>query len=125
MNGRLPSNLDYLSQGSPPSSGVADSVIRTVISTGNDALNVLFEAASRDRNSMLNDSESPASERVSHQIQPLKTNPNTTQADIPNPSPEVLGTWESCRFVTMGWLSAKDAVLYIDLYVIAFPSPLM
>lgn len=112
-----PSNLDHLQRGSP-SSGVADSVIRTVVSTGNDALNILFEAASHERDAILNGYNSPVNDRMSQQTGSLETSPNNTLADIPDPRPEVLRIWGNCRFVTMGWLTAKDAVVYLDLYLL-------
>ena len=42
-------------------------------------------------------------------------------AEIPlsQPEPSILRLWESFRFVRMGWLTAKEAVSYIDLYVLA------
>lgn len=32
--------------------------------------------------------------------------------------PEVIAVWDSCRFVKMGWFSSREAVTYIDLYVL-------
>lgn len=34
-----------------------------------------------------------------------------------NISTDVLETWKAYRFVTTGWLSAQEAVTYVDLYV--------
>ena len=115
---RLPSNLDHFQHESPSSSGVADSVIRTVVSTGNDALNILFEAASRDPNPIANGTGTYVHERIPQQMSSIGTSPSDASSGIPSPGSEVLKTWETCRFVTMGWLTAKDAVMYIDLYVL-------
>ena len=133
------SSSSFQQQRSPASaSGLAPSVLRTVISSGNDALNILFEAASHDATNHTFDSN--PTDGPSHQRPPTwatSTPPVETHTsdDTPvtvslrshhdalpqpmnflPPSAELLRLWGACRFVTMGWVTAKDAILYIDLY---------
>ncbi|KAL4739441.1 hypothetical protein BDV11DRAFT_205163 [Aspergillus similis] len=114
-------------------STLENSMMRTVVSSGNDALNILFEAAahsqeadlaevrmgSRDTSRAVNgmSHESAFSQMhsavstgiFSRAIRPVK---------ISNASKEVLGIWEACRFVMMGWFTSREAVTLIDLIVI-------
>jgi hypothetical protein len=103
--------------------------MRTVVTSGNDALNILFEAATaQEENSPGNSSESPAGppsvgpsthdrtpgnygsafESVTRVIRPVRLS-DATQ--------DTLNVWEACRFVKMGWFTAREAVTFIDLCV--------
>ncbi|KAF2119028.1 hypothetical protein BDV96DRAFT_369743 [Lophiotrema nucula] len=96
-------------------------VMRTVVSSGNDALNLLFEAA--HHRDAIDAQEQSAS-------QPYETPQSRTTIQDPSspftfraqpvqmsqPSPETLKVWTSCRFVQMGWFSAHEAVTYVDLF---------
>lgn len=92
-------------------------MIRTVVSHGNDALNLLFEAATQDsRASHQSDiprhaAFDPAGDHVT------STSPALSRAPDQGPSaaPDVLELWRCSRYVRMGWLSAEEAILYIDL----------
>ncbi|KAJ6160200.1 hypothetical protein N7497_004737 [Penicillium chrysogenum] len=109
-------------------STLASSMMRTVVTSGNDALNILFEAATaQEDNSPGNSSESPAGppsigpsthdrtpgnydsafEPVTRVIHPVKLS-DATQ--------DTLNVWEACRFVKMGWFTAREAVTFIDLF---------
>ncbi|KAL2702931.1 hypothetical protein AAEP93_007229 [Penicillium crustosum] len=109
-------------------STLASSMMRTVVSSGNDALNILFEAATaQEDNSPDTSSESLAEppsagpstqdrtpgnhdfafESVARVIHPVKLS-DATQ--------DTLNVWEACRFVKMGWFSAREAVTFIDLF---------
>jgi hypothetical protein len=115
-------------QRSPASaSGLAPSMLHTVISSGNDALNILFEAASHDATNPIVDSnptdgpsplvETHASDGTPGTVSLRSHHDALPQPmDFPPPSAELLRLWGACRFVTMGWVTAKDAILYIDLY---------
>ena len=107
-------------------------MMRTVVASGNDALNILFEAATAhqddnpigdsstplgtaSRNGDLNAKErstprhfeSPAAfESVTRSICPVQ---------ISEVTQETLQVWEACRFVRMGWFTAREAVTFIDL----------
>lgn len=100
--------------------------MRTVVASGNDALNILFEAATaQEDNSPDNSPESLAGppsagpstlgrtpgtydsafEPVARVIHPVKLS-DATQ--------DTLNVWEACRFVKMGWFTAREAVTFID-----------
>lgn len=107
--------------------------MRTVVSNGHDALNLLFEAANQEGQS---DSQSPSS-RHPHGAgrTPLSSVGNLSAAactsspavSVPmsmnvtsggaasDPKTDVLEIWGAFRFVRMGWLSAQEAVTFVDL----------
>ncbi|KAI9371611.1 hypothetical protein BJX61DRAFT_543489 [Aspergillus egyptiacus] len=102
-----------------------NSMMRTVVSSGNDALNILFEAAAHSEEAGL------AEQATQTQITPNYTShshesplltvlqgvPKATRpVEISYASNEVLATWESCRFVMMGWFTSREAVTLIDLF---------
>lgn len=116
-----------------PSGLLADSVMRTVVSNGHDALNLLFEAANQEGHS---DSQSPGSRyphgagRTPHSStghysaaactsSPAGSVPvsmNVAPSSMaPDPRTDVLEVWSAFRFVRMGWLSAQEAVNFVDL----------
>ncbi|KAL4769544.1 hypothetical protein BDW60DRAFT_224782 [Aspergillus nidulans var. acristatus] len=114
-------------------STLENSMMRTVVSSGNDALNILFEAAahsqeadlaearmdSRDSSRAVNgmsyeNAFSQMHSAVSAGIFSRAIRP----VEISNASKEVLSTWETCRFVMMGWFTSREAVTLIDLIVI-------
>lgn len=118
----------------PASSGLlADSMMRTVVSNGHDALNLLFEAANQEGHS---DSQSPGSRYphgagctphsstghysaaagTSSPAGSVPLNMNVAPSGMTsNPKTDVLEVWSAFRFVRMGWLSAKEAVNFVDL----------
>ena len=104
-----------------PTSGMSSAVIRTVVSSGNDALNILFEAASRDRGGLLHETDVFANHNTPRAMGSQGAEPGQSPDDaqlrlgLSSPSDEVLGMWMSCRFVTMGWLTAREAVILLDL----------
>ncbi|KAL5121458.1 hypothetical protein ACEQ8H_000530 [Pleosporales sp. CAS-2024a] len=116
-----PAHLRRVSSTQPD---LAHSVMRTVVSSGSDALNLLFEAANH-RDAMDNQEQSgsqayetprsgatgfdgvPSSPFHTFKAQPVQ---------MSTPSPETLKVWTSCRFVQMGWFSAHEAVTYVDLF---------
>lgn len=115
---------------------LTDNVIQTLVTKPNDALTLLFEAAGREELSALN-SRQPSSERnlddAAHvgaastrgygSNGPSPANayatPRSTKASmiesLPTPPAEIVELWKRSRFVRQGWLSATQAVLYIDL----------
>ncbi|KAI2726285.1 transcriptional regulator family: Fungal Specific TF [Penicillium roqueforti] len=109
-------------------STLASSMMRTVVTSGNDALNILFEAATaQEDHSPDTGSESLAGppstgpstqgrtpgnydsafESVARIIRPVKLS-DATQ--------DTLNVWEACRFVKMGWFTAREAVTFVDLF---------
>jgi len=83
---------------------LAQSVMKTVVSNGNDALNILFQAAGHEQN------------RLQAENATDKTTPRTAvSAETSPPGSDIYKLWRSSRFVKMGWLSAEEVVAYIDL----------
>ncbi|PVI08610.1 hypothetical protein DM02DRAFT_510378 [Periconia macrospinosa] len=113
-----------LRRGSTSQPDLAHSVMRTVVSSGNDALNLLFEAA-HHRDAIENQEQANSQPYETPQSgssaygQDVPTSPFTFKAQpvqMSQPSPEILKVWTSCRFVQMGWFSAHEAVTYVDLF---------
>ncbi|KAF2443636.1 C6 transcription factor-like protein [Karstenula rhodostoma CBS 690.94] len=113
-----PAHLRRVSTSQPD---LSHSVMRTVVSSGSDALNLLFEAA-HHRDALENQA------RVESQAQDTPrsagpdgqpSSPFTFKAQpvqMSQPSQETLRVWTTCRFVQMGWFSAHEAVTYVDLF---------
>lgn len=122
---------------STPSLG--NSMMRTVVSSGNDALNILFEAAaahSRGNGMAGPDAQpgnNPSESRATRSENPWACGNSAAPShvatrtvypvEISQASKEVLEVWEACRFVKMGWFTSREAVTLIDLLV--QPSTLM
>jgi hypothetical protein len=101
--------------------------MRNVVSSGNDALNLLFEAAAHT-NSKSNDmtpTRQPAVEpdhgmsKVHYQSLPQAIATGTSPAapppvEISRSDPSLFGVWESFRLVKLGWFTAKEAVTFVD-----------
>lgn len=66
-------------------------------------MNILFEAALQESNDL--------SRNISATDNPRSVAPEPTNADV-------LRIWNACRFVRMGWFSAQEAVVLINLQVI-------
>ncbi|KAJ5550063.1 hypothetical protein N7535_001994 [Penicillium sp. DV-2018c] len=113
-------------------STLANSMMRTVVASGNDALNILFEAATaQEDNHAETSSESIAGPPSAGPSTHVRTPGNYESAFDPvarvvHPvqlsaaSQDTLNVWEACRFVKMGWFSAREAVTFIDLCVTSF-----
>lgn len=105
-------------------------MMRTVVSSGNDALNILFEAAavhSRENEMIESGLQSRNAQSRSHRsrqsigsgdvnaISPEALAKAVKPVQLSHASREVLAIWETCRFVRMGWFSSREAVTFIDL----------
>lgn len=105
--------------------------MRTVVASGNDALNILFEAATAQDDTPSTD-ESPPTEtgpRSGGSIGKERVTPGNFESpaafesvprvvhavDLSNPPQDTLNVWDACRFVKMGWFTAKEAVTFVDL----------
>lgn len=118
------------------STNIGDSVLRKVVTNGKDALNLLFEAARKDTsqefcNDRVHSSTSELDlDREMKQPSSLSAvaastaspSRSTLYGAIPAPcamsvnlSNGVVDTWKAYRFVTTGWMSAQEAVTYVDL----------
>lgn len=105
-------------------------MMRTVVSSGNDALNILFEAAAahsqedscNDQDAQARRSQLPVhsnegngSDREQRSMTGVEVAPKVIYpVELSDASREVLNVWEGCRFVKMGWFTAREAVTYID-----------
>lgn len=108
-------------------SSLSSSMMRTVVASGNDALNILFEAATAQE-------ENPADTSSESLAGPPSAGPNTQDrtprnydtafdpvtrviypVQLSDASRDTLNVWEACRFVKMGWFTAREAVTLIDL----------
>lgn len=105
-------------------------MMRTVVSSGNDALNILFEAAAaahnqddgseqdaRQRGQSLAgmDTENGPSLDGRHSTTGTEVIPKIVRpVELSNASREILNVWEACRFVKMGWFTSVEAVTFID-----------
>ncbi|GAB1195013.1 hypothetical protein APSETT444_004265 [Aspergillus pseudonomiae] len=113
-------------------STLANSMMRTVVSSGNDALNILFEAAaahSKEHGNGLSESSTPSrnarsstgrsnnyDNSLNQSIVPPEVLAKAAQpVEISQASKDVLSVWGACRFVRMGWFTAREAVTFIDL----------
>ncbi|KAG0158155.1 hypothetical protein PDIDSM_5668 [Penicillium digitatum] len=112
-------------------STLASSMMRTVVSSGNDALNILFEAATaQEEISLEARSESlagPPSAGPSTQDRQDRTPGNNESAfesmarvtrpvKLSDATQDTLNVWEACRFVKMGLFTAREAVTFTDLF---------
>ena len=96
--------------------GLDDSVMRTVVSRGNEALDILFEAAAhQERNSVSNAQSGQSAIPPPPQTLPVAAI-GKQAAILSSASADMLELWSSCRFVRQGWLSAQEAITYIDLF---------
>jgi hypothetical protein len=106
-------------------------MMRTVVASGNDALNILFEAATaQEDNHADTSSESIAGPPSAGPSNHDRTPGNYESAFDPvarvvRPvqlsavAQDTLNVWEACRFVKMGWFTAREAVTFVDLCVIS------
>ena len=105
-------------------SALEDSVMRTTISSGNDALNILFEAAAaqearadsvRDPSVSLEDN--PMEVAMVQRTLPSVLDPRKVlTVGLTRASSETLRLWTACRFVRQGWMTAEEAVTYVDMF---------
>jgi hypothetical protein len=103
--------------------GVTESMMRTVVSNGEDALNLLFEAAHQrtdaasNHGSLETDIAGPngASTISANTASPALSTPFSQPAMSTNLSTEALDCWKAYRFTKMGWFSSEEAITYVDL----------
>lgn len=107
-------------------------MMRTVVASGNDALNILFEAATAQDQEDTTSNEVDTPLRAGSKSSGPNGKARSTPRDFESPNfepppknvgpvtisvvaPETLSVWEACRFVKMGWFTAREAVTFIDL----------
>lgn len=115
---------------------LTDNVIQTLVSKPNDTLSLLFEAAERQETSAMTTRQpSPrlGAETTKNQALHGQNFPKNDQyppsgtlpmsrstimspgVTLASPSAETISIWESYPFVRKGWLTAREAISYIDL----------
>ncbi|RDW66595.1 hypothetical protein BP5796_09344 [Coleophoma crateriformis] len=109
-----------------------NSVMRTMITSSNDALGLLFQAAEQPNQAIgTGQSESSTSGIHKNTISMQHHTPHSAVSigaisspiipeTLSDASLEVLRLWNRCRFVKQGWFSAREAVTYVD-----FLSPIL
>ncbi|WZH44190.1 uncharacterized protein QYS62_005208 [Fusarium acuminatum] len=103
---------------------LTDSVMRTLVSNGKDALQLLFQPAIEQskKDGTTPGNLQPASRHALHHagetLTPKTTSSVRTSRPIRlSPAPaNTLTIWRSFRFVKMGWFTAEEAVAYVDLF---------
>ncbi|VUC27066.1 unnamed protein product [Clonostachys rosea] len=98
---------------------VSNSVMRTMISSGNDALEALFEPVRQTHQVEQNTSWEHESSGDTLPL-PMAATPHGSETSRrlkgPNSSSSVLEMWNACRFVKQGWFSAEEAVFLVDMF---------
>lgn len=95
---------------------LTDTMMTTVVSNGNDALNLLFEAAQSDENGKNSARVGLSKDQDSTRQLASPRSPalGASTGSLPELSAELLDTWNAYRFVRMGWLSAEEVVWLLD-----------
>ncbi|KFZ17360.1 hypothetical protein V501_01762 [Pseudogymnoascus sp. VKM F-4519 (FW-2642)] len=111
---------------------LSNRVMRTVVSSSNDALGLLFEAVEQEQNGSFsgglqaletNTNGSHASQHPAQHISPHSAMSTASkpgpihQDELSSATPEILRLWNRCRFVKQGWFTAREAITYIDLFL--------
>lgn len=104
--------------------------MRTIVASSNDALGLLFKAveqpnSSDDQDDLHQDqynlnfnggnTEQTNRESIQHSTPYSTTSDPSTLGHLSLVPHEVLQLWNRCRFVKQGWLSAREAVTFVDL----------
>ncbi|GFG16146.1 transcriptional activator ARO80 [Aspergillus udagawae] len=96
--------------GKRPADGVLNTVLREKVTSGNDALKILFDAA-------VEQVQAPVLSGAETDETPQQQSLASTNLKIDCISKtDVLEIWSGCRFVKMGWFTAREALLYVDLF---------
>jgi hypothetical protein len=95
------------------------SMITTALSNGNDALNLLFEAAQNEERDINNPHLGSSAQPASVQLPDSPSLPAVESSidRLPELPMELLDTWNAYRFVRMRWLSAEEIVWLLDMCV--------
>ncbi|UPK89181.1 hypothetical protein LCI18_000116 [Fusarium solani-melongenae] len=102
--------------GAPGESDVAQQVaLSACISNDGDTMRVL-QRSSRHQEEIerRNEWEMPGGSHSPRICSPCPTGPFVWE--LSNPSSDLLKLWNSFRFVRVGWLTAREAISYIDLF---------
>ena len=99
--------------------GLADTVVRTLVSNGNDTLKLLFRAAEQtySEDPQYTTSDSHASQPGDFTTPGRRSSISTEPVQRSQAAPEVLALWNAFRFAKMGWFTAQEAITLVDLSV--------
>ncbi|KAI9035833.1 MFS transporter [Aspergillus affinis] len=89
--------------------GMLAAGLNRIVSSGNDALGILFQAAAQEVDS------TPRSHGTTRHHSSHAGYGDLDRLQYP-PSTEVLRIWDACRFVKMGWFTAYEAFTLVDLF---------
>ena len=114
--------------------GLTDTVMRTLVSTGNDALDLLFRAAGHREEAQDThtthltfggiSSGSPTAagygtpgvlSSMSTAMEKRQQETRMMMAQVSKVPPSTMDVWTAFRFVKMGWFTAQEALTYMDL----------
>lgn len=108
---RLTNALPPIDHVSPATvTSLSDRMVSTVMTNSTEALDLLFNTSQPEqgRHAQVNASPEP---RISHS----STGVGFVIISLSEPADEVLDIWDKFRFVRQGWITAQEAVTYIDL----------
>ena len=94
-------------------------VMQTVVTSSNDAVGILFRAAGQEDS---DGSEEVIPDRPLHHLNgsEFSTSPTNTHSPAMTTSgqisDDILDIWDQHRFVRQGWFTAREAVIYVELY---------
>ncbi|KAL2837959.1 hypothetical protein BJY01DRAFT_39035 [Aspergillus pseudoustus] len=100
---------NHADEAAPPTSStlrnsgcISTTVLQKHVASGNDAFDILFDAAAQTKSSGPDGRQGTVSEPAASPFHARSEN--------------VLAIWEGCRFVKMGWFTAEEALLYTDWF---------
>lgn len=90
--------------------------MRTVISRNEDAMRLLAQSGQPNSGQTnITSAEHFGSSPVLDSTMNAHRRTWPDELPLSQPEPDILRLWESFRFVRMGWLTAAEAVTYVDL----------
>jgi hypothetical protein len=128
-----PATIGQLQEQSPLSD-LTDRVTHTVVSNQADAINLLFEAAEVFHKNDASVGHEPGDPEPT-EIRPVANSVHGESFHSPGcsrhwpvsmhpvvePSKQCIKIFSKLKFVKKGWLTAQEAVTYVELYVVKFP----
>ena len=93
--------------------GEGDTVMRTLISNDGDTMRLLQQSSRHHKDKETYENGDKPDRIIHPRTYPRPVGPLISE--LATPSCEILRLWNSLRFVRMGWLTAREAVTYIDL----------
>lgn len=120
-NHKDPVDFDHGHPSVPPEPSLTRSVMSKVVSSGNDALSLLFEAAvQQDTGGILSEKPSRGRYERNPEDGPMLHTSRALGADLgmyrgTTSSTDIYEIWQMCKFVKVGWMTPAQAIAYLDL----------